>query len=233
MSDTCQGVTSRSSIQSREPDEARACEPPKEDPEAARARADREAEARREAWSHGEGERGMTSRHATSRLSPTPPECPGPTAQERAAAATAKMDKPLEHDILGNMIPSLFAGGILAGVEAGAAGLGAGEIAGHVAEHALVDAQADLLTHGATHVGTAPATAAGRGEAAQAHAPAAGPSHASVGRTSPRAAASEIAPEPNQSTIEREPAPMGRDRAPYAPGHAPVKIPEAPMMIRG
>lgn len=232
MSESCQGVTSRGRISSHEADEPRSCDAPKEDPEAARARADREAEARREAWSRGEGERGMTSRHGSSQLSPTPPVCNGPTKQERAAAETARRDKPLEDDVVGNMIPGLFAGGLTAGLQAGASGAGIRGIAAHVLEHAVIDVEADIIHHEVSHAANG-AGSHGANEAAG------GPSHTSppstaAGRSSSRAA-SEVAPEPNQSVPnEVEKAPVGRDRTPYAPGHAPVKIPEAPLVtIRG
>jgi hypothetical protein len=44
-------------------------------------------------------------------------------------------------------------------------------------------------------------------------------------------AASVPVKEPVQSTPE--PPPAGQDRSPYAPGHAPLRIPEAPTVIRG
>ena len=39
--------------------------------------------------------------------------------------------------------------------------------------------------------------------------------------------------EPLESRPEPEPAVVGRDRSPYAPGAAPIRIPEAPTVIRG
>ncbi len=242
MSESCQGVTNRSRVSNHEPDEGRSCEGPKEDPQAARIRADREAEARREAWSRGEGERGMSSRQGSSQVAPTPPVCTGPTQQERAAAETARRDKPLEHDVIGNMIPGMFVGGLMAGLEAGAAGAGVRGIAGHVAEHVVVDVEADLVAHDGAHA----AGAAGGSHGRTQHAPAQTPSAATrpsstepsrtadpapAGRSSSRAS-SEIVKEPTQSTPE--PPPVGRDRPPYPPGRAPVVIPEPPVItIRG
>lgn len=40
---------------------------------------------------------------------------------------------------------------------------------------------------------------------------------------------------PVMAPVESKPEspPTGRDRSPYAPGAAPIRIPEAPMVIRG
>jgi hypothetical protein len=210
MADRCEGAaTTRTRSYSSE--EKTSCETPKEDPEQARVREEREAAARRDAWARGEGERGM-SKNATSTYGATPPVSNGPTLQERKAAETKKYDRPLEDDPVGNAIPGLVAGGIVAGAEAAAAG-GAKAIAGHVAKHTAVHVAADVIEHEAPHVAhaaastmkTGPDAAAPRGASKQSS-----PSSTPSGGQSGVGGTCAPAKEPNQST-----APAPALRIPY------------------
>lgn len=240
-------VGSRGRVCSREDDpEERACHEP---PEAARARSEREAQMRAERWARGEDERGMSTKHGTSQLSPTPQTSEGLDAEEQRRVDAdnrqrlARVDQPLEDDPIGNAIPGLLAGGIVGGLEGAAGGAGARGIAGSVAAHAVEHVEADALTHAhPAHGAHGAHSARDPHEARTAPKPTVVPKQATAtaaparkadvpaGQTGANGLSSEPVKEPNESV---PPPVIGRDRSPYAPGTAPVCVPERPVVIQG
>lgn len=233
--------------------EPRACHEP---PEVTRARSDREAQIRAERWAQGEGERGMSTKQGTSQLSPTPQTSEGLDADEQRRVDNDNrkrlqlIDHPLDEDPIGNAIPGLLAGGIPAGVEAAAGRLGARAVAGAVAGHAIEHVEADALTHahaahsdhgthGTHHAATKqsqpmtkptqPTTKPAEAPKTSTATPALQP-HVPAGQSSASGLSSESVKEPTGSV---PPPVLGRDRSPYAPGTAPVCIPERPVVIHG
>ena len=239
--------------------EERSCEVSNEDPEAARIRLDRQAEARQNEWiSCGDHDAGMSRSAMSTRGSAPNASIPTDADKRRAANArkaeeTRKLDRPIESDLIGNAIPGLIAGGIFAGVEAAAAEAGAAGIAGSIAKHSAEHIAGDVIEHGA-HAGAHALAEDEKKNAAAGHAPKAaaeaatpgsesesetakpygpapppmpppnGGASGAAGRSSEKAT-SETAPEPNKS---EGPALRGRDRVPYRPGEAPLRVPEAP-----
>ena len=116
MTERCAGV-SQSKVNEWSKDEERSCETPKEEPEAARMRRDREAEARQNTWiSCGDHDAGMSRSGMSTRGQA--PNASVPTdadkrlaANARKAEETRKLDRPIESDPIGNAIPGLLAGG--------------------------------------------------------------------------------------------------------------------------
>jgi len=245
MTERCAGV-SQSKVNEWSKDEERSCETPKEEPEAARMRRDREAEARQNTWiSCGDHDAGMSRSGMSTRGQA--PNASVPTdadkrlaANARKAEETRKLDRPIESDPIGNAIPGLLAGGIVAGVEAAAAEAGAAGIVGSIAKHSAEHIAGDVIEH-AAHV-IAERHNAARGQADKAAPPTAdggesepdtpyGPplppaagSSSPAGRSSSKAT-SESAPDPDKS---QAPVLRGQDRVPYRPGEAPFRVPEAP-----
>lgn len=148
--------------------------------------------------------------------------------QLRDSLRTQAIDRPLEDDVIGNLIPGAIVGGAGAAVRAGGASLGAmataaakkvaTKLASGAAKHAAVESlkrSVDVTTLDApANVSQSSASSGG----------AAGVS---------RGGASVPVTEPNESKVEPEAPPVGQDRSPYAPGYAPIRIPEAPVVIRG
>lgn len=138
-------------------------------------------------------------------------------AKLRDYLRTKAIDPPLQDDVIGNLIPSALVGGAAGAVHHLALTSTAAGIGGAVAAHAAKDVAADAVKHAVVHSfkDSVDVTTI---------APAAGAS---------KNAASVPVKEPNESRPEPEPPPVGRDRSPYAPGAAPIRIPEVPMIIRG
>ena len=215
---------------------------------------------RAERWAQGEGERGMSTTKGTSELSPTPQTSEGLNADEQRRVDVdnrkrlERIDQPLEEDPIGNAIPGLLAGGIMGGVEAAAGGAGARGIGSAVAGHVVEHVEADALTHahaahgahgvhpandahGATTKPTAPrtpgtkpiSTDAPKASKASTATPALKP-YVPAPQTGAGGLSSEPVKEPTHSVA---PPVLGHDRSPYAPGTAPVRIPERPLVIQG
>lgn len=232
MSDIRTGMTGQARVRTAGPEEEAPAKPAPNG-EKGRAQGDREAAARLSAWVEGEG--GMTSKSAASMLAPVAPRSNGPTRNELLAAELARKDKPLEDDVIGNMLPTLLVTGVATAVKTALAeGLGA--VASHVAKHAVIEVVGEQVVHAGAH---------GAVEVAKSFVPAPAiaddakpleatptPAPTSAGRSGARGA-SEPATEPTQSIDPRQEAPTFRDRVPYAPGRAPLRVPEAPMSIRG
>lgn len=140
-------------------------------------------------------------------------------AQLRDYLRTKAVDRPLEDDVIGNMIPGAIVGGVAAGIARGALTSSLGAMAATAATHAVKDVATDAATH-------ALADSVKRSvDVTTLDRPAAGMS---------KGAASVPVEEPRESKPQAEPPPaIGRDRSPYAPGYAPIRIPEAPVVIRG
>lgn len=106
---------------------ASSCEPSAEEREAAAVgkerEAEKEAEARRNAYfarGTDEGGRSYRATSDASRILSSNPDDP----RAKAAARTAKIDPPLQDDVLGNAIVAAAAGGVLAGGRAAAGEVG-------------------------------------------------------------------------------------------------------------
>jgi hypothetical protein len=130
---------------------------------------------------------------------------------------TKAVDRPLEDDVIGNMIPGALAGGAAGAVHhlaltSTAAGLGTA-----VATHAAKDVAIDAAKHAVVHALKRSVDVT---------------TIAAVAGTSKNAASVPVTV-PNESKPDPETPPVGRDRSPYAPGAAPIRIPEAPTVIRG
>lgn len=220
-----------------------ACEATKEDQaaasDAAQREAERAAEAKRNAYFASDEDVGGRSARASSDASVVPVQTNDDPAL-RDYLRTKAIDRPLQDDPLGNAIVGAVAGGVGAGVRAAASEAAAGaagrSVLGHMAEEtgkqlakgAAKEGVKDAATHAAREHGIRSGRIA---LAPEPHAPPAATQTDAAGRSSPRAA-SEVAPEPNASTTEDV---TGRDRVPFAPGKAPVRVPEAPLavVIRG
>jgi hypothetical protein len=236
VTERCDGLGTRRA--GRASYEEAASEPSAEDIERKREReqpTQAAGDARRDDWIAG------MSRDAASTPAPRPPTCDGPTPAERAReeserrsremhmasrAHTAKTDRPLEDDPIGNAIPGLVAGGIAAGAHS--AGASAGHFVTDVAKHAALHVAADVIHHAAEHgahaIGKRVGDASLAPESPPPKQPPSAPATAAAGRSGSRAV-SEPAEEPaGKSEVS---PPVGRDAIPYRPGYAPVRIPEA------
>ena len=245
MTERCTGL-GQSKVNEWADREERSCEPPKEDPQAARARLDREAEARQNEWiSCGDHDAGMSRSAMSTRGKAPNASVPTDADKRRAANArkaeeTRKLDRPIQSDPVGNAIPGLIAGGIVGGVRAAAAEAGVGGIAGSVTKHSAEHIAGDIIEHGAhalaegeKHAEADPAAKGAESKTGTQGSsdtpygpppPPNGSASGAAGRSSGRAT-SEAAPEPNKSEA---PPLRGQDRVPYRPGEAPLRVPEAP-----
>lgn len=138
-------------------------------------------------------------------------------AKLRDYLRTKAIDRPLEDDVIGNMIPGALAGGAMAGVARATVTSSLGAMASTAATSATRDltkqiAKEAIVQSVKTSVDVTTLDAP-----------------AGISKN----AASAPAKEPLESKPEAEPPVVGRDRSPYAPGAAPIRIPEAPMIIRG
>lgn len=242
MTDRCGGVgTERAWTHASEES---SCEPSAEQLETKRQEANQATgDRRRDEWIAGMS-RGAASVPA-GRAS-----CEGSTADERArdaaaqrsrdmhmasAAHTKPRDLPLKDDPVGNAIPGLVAGGIVAGGSAIASGALTGTkavvvaVGKHLAEEVVTEGVQLAAEHGAHAL-------RGHEGAADASAPSmAAPAVTTpAGRSGPRAVSEPV----RQPAGKSEPAPpAGRDAIPYLPGHAPGRIPEAlgpvSLMVKG
>jgi hypothetical protein len=130
---------------------------------------------------------------------------------------TLAVDRPLEDDVIGNMIPGAMVGGVAAGVTRGALTSSLRSAAATAATHTAKD----LVKDGAKEAFVQSVKTSVDVTTLDA------PSGVSQG------AASVPVEEPVESKPEPEPPAFGHDRSPYAPGYAPLRIPEVPMVIRG
>jgi len=207
-----------------------------------------DADARRDAWIGGASESG------TSRMGRTSPTCDGPTRADvlwnqniTSAIHSRGLDRPLEDDPIGNAIPGMVAGGIVAGGRALASSAlphfgkefvktnvihESTRLATQMGSHALEHAAGEVALHGAEHTAHALAHST-RGQMPKGHAPAAHapqspapPSASASGRSGP-AGVSEVARDPEEGGKSDAALPAGRDAIPYRPGQAPPRIPEA------
>jgi hypothetical protein len=137
--------------------------------------------------------------------------------QLRDYLRTKAIDPPLQDDVIGNLLPGAIAGGVGAGIARGALTSSLGSMAATAAAHTAKDVASGAAKQVLVE-------SVQRSVDVTTLAPAAGTS---------KNAASVPVDEPNQSTPEAEPPRAGRDRSPYAPGAAPIRIPEAPTVIRG
>ena len=112
---------------------------------------------------------------------------------------TKALDRPLEDDVIGNMIPGALVGGAGAGVVRGAATSSVRAMASTAASQTVKSVAKDVAKD-------------------------------AVGESVKRSV-DVTTLEPVES--KPEPAPVGRDRSPYAPGNAPLRIPEVPVVICG
>jgi hypothetical protein len=138
-------------------------------------------------------------------------------AQMRDYLHTKAVDPPLQDDVIGNMIPGALVGGAGAGVARGAVTSSLRSMAATAAAHTAKDIAKDAAKHAlvvsvktSVDVTTLDAPAAVS-----------------------KGAASVPVKEPLESKPEPEKPAVGQDRSPYAPGYAPLRIPEAPTIIRG
>jgi hypothetical protein len=207
---------------------------PREDQEARRLEREREAARKLDAYVAAH-EGGMCSKSGASQAVAGGLATPDWTAQQKAAARTAKTDRPIESDAVGNALIGVVAGGVLGGVEAAVAGKTASAVVAHATSHAASHAALDAVVHGAAHAGhdvtrrvVEPETPDASPSAATSATPA--PPPVPAGRSGTRGV-SEPAKEPSQSTAP--PPPAGQDRVPYAPGKAPLVVPYAPASIQG
>jgi hypothetical protein len=226
MAGTCGGATSAPVRERRVSEEEPKCEPSAEQAEQARARIEREAEVRRDAWLSSQNEGGMSSR-GTSTMGDTKQVSQGPTREEKRRAEIAKKDLPLEDDPVGNALPGLLVGALVAAVGGAAPSGTASAAARGAAHHASREVQAAVMENGAHAVlhrqGALPPDSKGPSRPTE-RPSAPKPSPTPPGKTSPKAS-SQVVKEPNRS---EPPHVSGQDRVPYAPGAAPVRVPDAP-----
>jgi hypothetical protein len=151
-------------------------------------------------------------------------------AKLRDYLRTKAIDPPLEDDVIGNMIPGALVGGAAGAIHGLAAREGAAGVAHAALAHATKDVAYEAGAHAAAHAVHEGAERVIRSSFGH---PAETPEHASP--VGPGGMSKDAASMPVSEPVESQspPAPVGHDRSPYAPGFAPLRIPEAPMVIRG
>lgn len=198
-----------------------------------RQSAERDAEARRNAYfSSGTDEGGRSYRASSDASVAAQRSLDDPLA--RMAKRTEAYDRPLQDDPLGNALAAAVVGGLLYGgkmaakeaLETGLESAGR-SVLSHAAEKVSKEVPKQVIKHVVKETVKSYIENATKGDGSSSPSGTSGattqPSNEAAGGWSIGATSAEPKT-PNQS--EAPPAPVGQDRVPFAPDQAPLRIPE-------
>ncbi|AKU94935.1 hypothetical protein AKJ09_01599 [Labilithrix luteola] len=204
--------------------------------EQSRQSAEREAEARRNAYFESGTDEGGQSLHASSDATHAAQQCPDdPIA--RFGKRVEAYDRPIQPDPVGNAVAATVVGGLILGPAAAAKNalkLGVEANVPMVLEQTVGKIPGAVLQNAAKAALTEKAKESLAGATQSSQSTPGSPPSASATTTSSKAgwsigATSAEPPAANQSQSMPAEQPHGQDRVPLAPGQVPFRIPELPQ----